>query len=168
MTFSQYATGGLFLLVCMGRIGKTGVLLRLVGMDIDVLGFQLGVQDGLAGIQAAVPGEHVADDAGQGKVQKARVPEQLDGQQRGGQGQLVAPQNTATRPIAAEAPAGSPSSGPATQPKVAPTKKEGTTSPPLKPAARVAAVNSSFKRNAAGWAVPCSTAAVTTSMPAPL
>ena len=46
-------------------------------------------------------------------------------------GQLTAPQNTHTRPTAAAKPAGMPSSDPATQPKVAPTKKQGTTSPPL-------------------------------------
>ena len=61
-------------------------------------------------------------------------------------GQLVAPQNTAASPSAAAKPAGIPSSGPATQPKVAPTKKEGTTSPPLNPAESVTAVNRIFSR----------------------
>ena len=60
-----------------------------------------------------------------------------------------------------------PKSGPATQPKVAPTKNEGTTSPPLKPAESVTAVKRIFKRNAAGWALPCSTAAMI-FIPAPL
>ena len=46
-------------------------------------------------------------------------------------GQLTAPQNTHTRPIAAAKPAGMPSRPPTAQPKVAPTKKQGTTSPPL-------------------------------------
>ena len=55
------------------------------------------------------------------------------------------------------------------QPKVAPTKKEGTTSPPLKPAASVTAVKTSFSRKAQGTAtVSCSMARVTMSMPAPL
>ena len=83
-------------------------------------------------------------------------------------GQLTQPQKTATRPMAALKPAGSPRSGPITQPKVAPMKKEGTTSPPLKPAPRVRAVKAIFQRKAVGWAWPCSTAARTMSIPAPL
>ena len=55
--------------------------------------------------------------------------------------QLLAPQNTPANPRAAPKPAGMPSSGAATQPKVAPTKKLGTTSPPLKPELRVRAVS---------------------------
>ena len=50
-----------------------------------------------------------------------------------------------------------------------PTKKDGTTSPPLKPAASVTAVNTILRKKAAGWAkTPSSTAAVMTSIPAPL
>ena len=83
-------------------------------------------------------------------------------------GQLTAPQSTDTRPTAAAKPAGMPSSGPKTQPKVAPTKKEGTTSPPLNPAPRVMAVKRIFSKKAAGDAWPSSTAATMTPMPAPL
>lgn len=83
-------------------------------------------------------------------------------------GQLVAPQNTDARPSAAAKPAGSPSTGPMAQPKAAPTKKEGTTSPPLKPAPRVTAVKRILSKNASGRTVPCSTAAAMTSIPAPL
>ena len=83
-------------------------------------------------------------------------------------GQLTAPQNTATSPRAAPKEAGMPKSGPTTQPKVAPTKNEGTTSPPLNPAESVTAVKRIFKRKAAGRALPCSTAAVMISIPAPL
>ena len=46
-------------------------------------------------------------------------------------GQLTTAQNTPIRPIAADSEAGSPSSGPTTQPMVEPMKKEGTISPPL-------------------------------------
>ena len=46
-------------------------------------------------------------------------------------GQLTVPQKTHTRPIAAAKPAGRPSSGPTTQPKVAPTKKQGEHFPDL-------------------------------------
>ena len=70
--------------------------------------------------------------------------------------------------MAAEKPAGRPSSGPTTQPRVAPMKKVGTTSPPLKPQARVTAVKRIFSRKAKGLACPCSTARVMISMPAPL
>ncbi|CDC68396.1 unknown [Oscillibacter sp. CAG:155] len=83
-------------------------------------------------------------------------------------GQLVAPQNTAANPSAAANPAGIPSSGPAKQPKVAPTKNDGTTSPPLKPAPSVTAVKRILSKKAAGRTLPCSTAAVMISMPAPL
>ena len=46
-------------------------------------------------------------------------------------GQFTEAQKTAASPTAALKPAGIPSSEPAAQPKVAPMKKEGTTSPPL-------------------------------------
>ena len=64
----------------MGRAGVVGV-----GVDIDILGFQLGVQDGLAGVEAVIAGEHIADAAGQGKVQQASVTKQLHGQKDRGQ-----------------------------------------------------------------------------------
>ena len=63
-------------------------------------------------------------------------------------GLLVQPQNSATMPSAAPSCGGRPSSGAATQPNVAPVKRIGTISPPLKPAPRVSAVNSIFKRKA--------------------
>ena len=63
----------------MGSAGVVGV-----GVHIDVLGLQLGIQDGLAGIKAIVAGEHVADAAGQSEVQKAAVAEQLHRQKDGG------------------------------------------------------------------------------------
>ena len=81
---------------------------------------------------------------------------------------LVAPQKMDTSPTAAANSAGRPSSGPITQPKVAPTKKLGTTSPPLNPQARVSAVRKILHRKSHGSACPCSTAAVMTLMPAPL
>lgn len=82
-------------------------------------------------------------------------------------GQFTAPQNTDTSPIAAPKPAGRPSQPAATQPKAAPTKKEGTTSPPLKPHPMVMAVKSSFHTHAHGSACPAM-ARPMTSMPAPL
>ena len=82
-------------------------------------------------------------------------------------GQFTAPQNTATSPMAAPKPAGSPKKPPSTHPKQAPTKKEGTTSPPLKPNPMVTAVNSSFSSHAQPPISP-PMARPTTSMPAPL
>ena len=55
------------------RVGTAGVV--GIGMDIDVLGLQLGVQDGLAGVEAVVAGEHIADAAGQGEIQQPPVAE---------------------------------------------------------------------------------------------
>ena len=83
-------------------------------------------------------------------------------------GQFTAPQNTATSPTAAAKDGGSPSSPPAAQPNVAPTKNDGTTSPPLKPQPMVTAVNVSFRSQAQPSACPCSTARWITSIPAPL
>ena len=60
----------------------TGVV--MIGPDVDVLGFQLGVQDRLAGVESIVAGEHVADPADQGKVQKAVGSKQLHRQKHGG------------------------------------------------------------------------------------
>ena len=60
-------------------------------------------------------------------------------------GQFTAPQNTATSPTAAAKAGGRPSSPPNTQPKVAPTKNDGTTSPPLKPQPMVTAVKAGIE-----------------------
>ena len=82
-----------------------------------------------------------------GVVQKAAVPEQLDGKEDGRQRAVGGPAEPRTPvPSAAPKPAGMPSSGPATQPNAAPTKKEGTTSPPLKPADRVTAVEEDLQQ----------------------
>ena len=53
---------------------------------------------------------------------------------------MVTPQNTPTIPQPAQRAAGRPRIGPITQPRVAPIKNEGTISPPLNLAPRVAAV----------------------------
>jgi len=82
-------------------------------------------------------------------------------------GQFTAPQNTATSPTAAAKAGGRPSSPPNTQPKVAPTKNDGTTSPPLKPQPMVTAVKASFQSHAQLSACPVMARSIT-SMPAPL
>ena len=61
-------------------------------------------------------------------------------------GQLVTPQKTDTIPIAAQSCTGNPNIPATTQPKVAPIKKEGTISPPLKPAEIVITVKRSFSK----------------------
>ena len=66
-------------------------------------------------------------------------------------GQFTAPQKVATRQIAAANCAGTPRTGPIRQPNVAPIKKVGTISPPLKPADKVTAVKIIFNRKAAGF-----------------
>ena len=53
--------------------------------------------------------------------------------------------NKPTNPSAAAKPTSNPKAPPRTQPKVAPMQNVGTISPPLKPAARVMAVNAIFK-----------------------
>ena len=65
-------------------------------------------------------------------------------------GQFTAPQNTDTRPMAAAKAGGRPSSPPRTQPKVAPTKNDGTTSPPLKPQPMVTAVEAQLQQPGPG------------------
>ena len=57
----------------------------MAGGLVDVFVFELGVDDGLAGVQPIVAGEHVADAADQGKIQQPTIPEQLHGQEDGGQ-----------------------------------------------------------------------------------
>ena len=76
-------------------------------------------------------------------------------------GQFVMPQKRPVMPSAAAKPAGRPSSAPAAQPKVEPTKSVGTISPPLKPQPSVTAVKTILSRNASGFAVPPSAAAMT-------
>ena len=62
-------------------------------------------------------------------------------------GQLVTPQNMPTMPQAAHKPTGRPKRGAMALPKVAPTKKVGMISPPLKPPLRVMAVKSILSKN---------------------
>ena len=81
---------------------------------------------------------------------------------------MTAPQKTLINPTEAAKPAGMPSSGPTVQPKQAPIKKLGITSPPLKPADSVMDVNKIFRRKAKGFACPCSTARKMTAAPVPL
>ena len=47
-----------------------------IGMDIDILGFQFGIENGLAGVQAVIAGEHIADAAGQRIAQQTPTPQQ--------------------------------------------------------------------------------------------
>ena len=68
-------------------------------------------------------------------------------------GQFTTPQKTEISPIAAPKLGCSPSRLPVTFPKVAPIKKDGTISPPLKPAAKVIEVKIILKRKAVGWIV---------------
>ena len=63
-------------------------------------------------------------------------------------GVLAAPANTATKPRDAMKSCGTPSKVPRVQPRAAPMKNKGVTSPPLKPEPSVTAVNSNFQRNA--------------------
>ena len=67
------------------------------------------------------------------KYSKSPVPKSSMLKKTDAMGQLTAPQNTATNPIAAPKPAGRPKKPPNRHPKQAPTKKEGTTSPPCSP-----------------------------------
>ena len=82
-------------------------------------------------------------------------------------GQLTTPQNSAINPTAAPKEGSSPNNGATTQPKVEPTKKVGTISPPLKPAPYVRAVSSSLAAKAYHTACPA-IACTIIGMPAPL
>ncbi|CAN3988016.1 DNA-binding protein, partial [Dysosmobacter welbionis] len=57
-----------------------------------------GVDDGLAGVQPIVAGEHVADAADQGKIQQPTIPEQLHGQEDGGQRAVGGPAEHSGQP----------------------------------------------------------------------
>ncbi len=61
-------------------------------------------------------------------------------------GVLVAPENTATKPIPAKSAIGKGIKTERALPRVAPIKKSGVTSPPLKPAPKVKVVNNSFSK----------------------
>lgn len=63
-------------------------------------------------------------------------------------GQFVTPQNTEAIPRAAQKEGDMEKILPKRQPKVAPTKKDGTISPPRYPAPRVRAVNIIFNKKA--------------------
>ncbi|MNL77682.1 hypothetical protein D3C87_2039160 [compost metagenome] len=60
-------------------------------------------------------------------------------------GVLAAPAKTATKPIPANKPTGKGKNKDKALPKVAPIKNKGVTSPPLKPAPNVRAVNKIFQ-----------------------
>ena len=55
-------------------------------MHVDELGAELRVEDGLAAVQAAVAGQHIADGAGHGEVQHALRTEHLHTQHHRGDG----------------------------------------------------------------------------------
>ena len=61
-------------------------------------------------------------------------------------GVCVAPENTATNPIPAKSAIGKGINGDKALPNVAPIKKRGVTSPPLKPAPRVKLVKRIFNK----------------------
>mgnify|MGYP007071178990 CR=1 FL=1 len=69
-------------------------------------------------------------------------------------GQLVTPQNSEIMPTAVHSDGSKPVRLPNRHPNVAPMKKDGTISPPLKPAPRVSAVKMIFSRNASGLTEP--------------
>ena len=81
-------------------------------------------------------------------------------------GQLVTPQKTAIIPSAANKDGERCNNKPYRHPNVAPIKKEGTISPPLKPAAIVSTVKSNFMRKAYQTTCPES-ARNKTGIPAP-
>jgi len=58
----------------------------LVGIGVDVLDAQLGIDDLLAGVQAIVAGKHVADGTGNGKEQDSFGTEQFHRKQDGSNG----------------------------------------------------------------------------------
>ena len=65
-------------------------------------------------------------------------------------GVLVAPANTATKPIPASKPVGNGTKYDKAFPNAAPMKKRGVTSPPLNPAANVRIVKAIFKAKSNG------------------
>ena len=83
-------------------------------------------------------------------------------------GQFTTEQKSATMPTAAAKRASSPISGENAQPRVAPMNIVGTISPPLNPQPMVTAVKIILSKNAAGCALPSSTAFSITFIPAPL
>ena len=82
-------------------------------------------------------------------------------------GVFITPQKMETRPRAAPKPGFKPNMVATKLPKVAPMKKVGTISPPLKPAASVMEVKIIFNRKASGFALPPKASSMT-SIPAPL
>ena len=80
---------------------------------------------------------------------------------------MVTPQKTALMPTAAQRDGAKPVRFPNRHPNVAPTKKLGTISPPLKPAPRVNAVRTILKKNAQVSVEPCMDEAIM-SIPVPL
>ena len=101
-------------------------------MPIDISGFVFAVDNGLILIKAVIAGCGVADRGGDKIIRSAPEPEQF---------------NRAVMPAAAAADGEIPISWPRTQPRAAPMEKEGTISPPRKPARMVSAVSSIFSRN---------------------
>ena len=97
----------------------------LLGILIDKLRLHLRIHDPLAVIESVIPGLHIADRQGQKQVRCPLKAKHLQSDQQRGNG-----------------------------PKVAPTKKVGTISPPLNPPAKVTAVNRILSRKAAHMTFP--------------
>ena len=75
-------------------------------------------------------------------------------------GQFVTPQNTAAIPVAAHIEGEIPAICPKRHPNVAPTKNEGTISPPLNPASIVNAVKTIFHIKATGFTFPLTASSI--------
>lgn len=84
------------------------------------------------------------------KNRKGAVPNNSNPMKVQAIGVLVAPQNTAIKPIAAVNARGRFKCIESILPSVTPIKKSGVTSPPLKPAPSVIAVKSIFNKNTCG------------------
>ena len=51
--------------------GRKRAVKLLLGVDIDEFRPELGIEDGLAAVQAAVTGQKIADGTGKGEIQQA-------------------------------------------------------------------------------------------------
>ena len=122
-------------------------------MTIDVLSFIFGVYDRLILVQTIVTGYGITDRYSNQVIGRTTEAKQLKCDQDGSDRAVGnANRKRAAIPAAAQMDGERPIRCPMIHPNVAPMQKEGTISPPRKPARMVRAVSTSFQKKSSGRA----------------
>lgn len=120
----------------------------LMHILIDKLRLYLGIHNLLLGIQPVIAGKHVADRTAECIICHSMKAEHLNAEHDGRKRAIRYAAEYRRHAERSRKRRGKPKQWPCHTAEVAPMKKEGTISPPLKPAPKVSAVKRILSRNA--------------------